>query len=127
MKYLGVDYGKRKIGLALSEGELARPWKVIEVTGLKDAIQKMTHIVQAEEIDEIVVGQAESGESRRMVEEWSSAMSLIVKTTKTTETLSSFHAVKTMITIGQKRGERRSDDAQAAAIILQDYLDREEK
>ncbi|MGH9311070.1 MAG: Holliday junction resolvase RuvX, partial [Vicinamibacterales bacterium] len=35
MRVLGVDFGRRRIGLALSDatGMLARPWKTITATG----------------------------------------------------------------------------------------------
>ncbi len=31
MKYLGVDFGLKRVGLAVSEGELASPLQTIEV------------------------------------------------------------------------------------------------
>ena len=39
---LGVDYGKRKIGLAITDGVLAEPYKVIKVGDQKEAIEKIS-------------------------------------------------------------------------------------
>ena len=41
MKILGIDYGRKKIGLAVSEGVLTEPWKVLRVNNLNDSIQKI--------------------------------------------------------------------------------------
>src|SRR3989338_3471990 len=49
MKILGIDYGRSKIGLAIAEGGLAEPWKVVKTGGLKK-------ILENESFDKIVVG-----------------------------------------------------------------------
>ena len=45
MKYLGIDYGKKKIGLALSDGSLASSYGVITSNGLSDAVQKVQKVI----------------------------------------------------------------------------------
>ena len=34
-KILGIDYGKSKIGLAIADGPLATPWKVVKYKDIK--------------------------------------------------------------------------------------------
>jgi len=47
MKILGIDYGRRKIGLAISEGVLSQPWKVLRVNNFEDAVEKVLQVLQA--------------------------------------------------------------------------------
>ncbi len=51
MRYLGVDYGLKKVGLALSEGQVASPFKILDVSGLNDAVSKISHVIKHEEIE----------------------------------------------------------------------------
>ncbi len=56
MKYLGIDFGLKKIGLAVSEGELATPREVLTVTGFSDAVDQILTIIKKDKFDKIVVG-----------------------------------------------------------------------
>lgn len=122
MRYLGVDYGLKKIGLALSEGQVASIYKVIDVSSLKDALTKVKKIIHDEKIDRVVIGIAE-GESAKIAKKFSKSLSKEITVIETDETLSSKQAKSMMIElhVGQKR--RSKEDAFAAAIILQNFLD----
>lgn len=128
MKYLGVDYGLKKVGLALSEGQIASPLKVVEVSGLNDAVSKITQLIKKENIDRVVVGVPESGEARKVVKSFllkikndleESAVSII----EADETLSSQTAADLMIDLGVGKKARKKEDAYSATIILQNFLD----
>jgi len=55
--YLGIDYGSKRIGLALAESSgPALPWKIIDYHGDVALIEEIKQIVTAEQIDKIVVG-----------------------------------------------------------------------
>ena len=56
-KVLGIDYGSKRIGLALSRGSLASPLKVIDSS---NAIAAIKAICLAENIDLIVMGLSEN-------------------------------------------------------------------
>lgn len=60
MKYLGIDFGTKNIGLAISdeEGRIAFPFKVIPRLGAED---KIRDICNSEKIDEIVSGDTLQG------------------------------------------------------------------
>ncbi len=67
MVILGVDYGRRKIGLALSHGFLAEPFEVVRVSSLKEGVEKVAQVVRVEKADRVVVGvsEGEMGEEER--------------------------------------------------------------
>ena len=126
MKYLGVDYGKKKIGLALSEGLFASPFKVLSVSSLQDALQQMTHIFHAEQIECVVIGIPESGEARKIVEDFLKELhnhKSTIQIIEADETLSSQQAQTQMIELNVQRQKRTQEDAYAASVILQNYLD----
>lgn len=127
MKYLGIDYGKKKIGLALSEGELASAWRVIEVSGLKDILTKMIQIIKAEKVEVVIVGKPESGEAKNLVvkfiDEFKKRFPQI-PIAQVEETLSTNQAKEMMLKLNFSQKARAKEDAFAAAAILQDYLDR---
>jgi putative transcription antitermination factor YqgF len=123
MKYLGIDYGKRKIGLAISEGLTASPLKIIESSGLEDAVQKVLLVIRQELINQVIIGRAESGESRKMTEKFISLLKMHeVSVQVVEETLSSKLADEKMRMADVKRSKIKTNDAVAAAIILEDYL-----
>src|SRR5689334_18921738 len=97
MKYLGIDYGKTKMGLAVSEGQVASVLRVMEIGGLNDAIHKVEKVIKDEETDRVVVGLPESGEARAITKKFlaelrSKYKDQPVEVIETEETLSSFQA-----------------------------------
>jgi putative Holliday junction resolvase len=121
-RYIGLDYGEKRIGVALgdSESKIAIPF---EVAANADEVIK---IIKDEEIDEIVVGLplTMKSESGTMVQAVSGFVKeLIVRTNlpviEIDERLSSQAADKLL---GAKDKSRR--DAVAAMVILQTYLDK---
>jgi len=123
VKYLGIDFGLRRVGLAISEGELASPYKIIEGRGVKDLAQKVGKVFMDEGFDVAVVGMPE-GKMGQNVKGFNKILQksgvLIIESD---ETLSSQDALKEMIKQGVKREKRKLRDAFAASIILQNYLD----
>lgn len=122
MRYLGIDYGLKKIGLSISEGQIASIYKVIEVSSLKDALEKIKKIIHDEKIERVVIGIADK-ESGKAAKKFSKQLQKNITVIETDETLSTQKAKHMMIelNIGQKR--RKKEDAFAAAIILQNFLD----
>lgn len=125
MKILGIDYGRSKVGLALAEGKFAEPWKVIRVNSFEDAVGKIEKDVEIEKPDKVIVGISEgemgieTGEFRKRLEK---ELSIPVETQD--ETLSSHDAQIMSREAGINRKKRHEmEDAYAAAIMLQNYLD----
>lgn len=123
MKYLGIDFGLRRIGLAISEGELVSPWQVLEVKNFPDAIVKISKIVKDQQFEKIIVGMPEGKMGKNVVGFVNSLKKLGLEVEITDETLSSKKALETMIREGISQKRRRHQDAYSAAEILQNYLE----
>lgn len=127
MRYLGVDYGKRKVGLAISEGKIASPFKVILVNALKDALIKISAVIRKEEVDHVVIGMPESGEARKITQRFIRGLKKVAPLgcdiVEAEETLTTQNALNKMIEQGFSKKRRQIEDAYSAAIILQNYLD----
>jgi putative Holliday junction resolvase len=139
MRVLGVDYGRKRIGLALSDatGMLARPWKTIARLG--DARQVAAAIAaqiealadEGEEIGAIVLGlprrlSGEPSDQTAAVEAVAARLrqQLRIRVAFQDERLTSREA-ESRLAVREKDWRKRKQalDAEAAAIILQDYLD----
>lgn len=123
MKYLGIDFGLRRIGLATSEGNLASPLKIIKVKGFKGAVEKIIQETQEGDFDKIIVGLSE-GKMGETISGFVNALKkqgLDVETTD--ETLSTHQAISQMVESNVPKAKRQRSDATAATIILQDWLD----
>lgn len=127
MKYLGIDYGKKKVGLSISEGNFASPFKVLEVGSLEDAVQKILSVIKKEEIDKVIIGTAESGEAKKIAKNFIKQLKNLTPPmcdiVEVDELLSTHDASLKMIEMGVSKKSRKEDDAYAASIILQNYLD----
>ncbi len=141
MKFLGVDYGTKRIGIAISDenNKLAFPKEI--VLNDKDAFKKIGEIIRKENVSEIVIGESVdfrgslnvlSGRIEVFILELKEKFGLPVNKQK--EFLTSVEARKQG---GQKKDFNQSQshsklkqiksgrvDASAAALILQRYLDR---
>lgn len=125
MKYLGVDWGLNKVGLALSEGEIASPYTTlnIQANSFYKAIAKVVIVAKAKDIKQVLLGQPEGkmGEIVEKVAEVLKKEGFCVELVD--ETLSTKEAQRVMLQLGVKRKARREDNAVSAAVILQRYLD----
>ncbi|MDA0208089.1 MAG: Holliday junction resolvase RuvX [bacterium] len=127
MRYLGVDFGEKKVGLALGDNEtkLATPLEVIP--GGDDLAKRIIDLVREEGIDELVIGvPGEAGDFhddsqakrvRGFIEELKGMSNMPI------------HTVDEQFTTAESRrlveeyGATAPEDALAAMLILQSYLD----
>lgn len=123
MKYLGVDYGLKRVGLAISQGDLASPYKIIEINSLSEAIEKILTICKLEDFDKVIVGMPEGDMGKYTLKFIDELKKRGVDAEATDETLSSKQALDDMIEAGIGKKKRRLNDDMAAAIILQNYLE----
>ena len=139
MRALGVDYGDRRIGLALSDatGMLARPWKMVPRIGNPSQVARaLVDEIEALERADEPVGVIVVGLPRRLggeaTEQTSRVQGLVGELGRLTalpvvlqdERLSS-HEADQMLARREKDWRKRKAalDAMSAAVILQDYLD----
>ena len=123
-KYMGVDYGARRIGLALSdsEGRLAFPLAILETSN--KSVEEVVARAVAEKAGRIVVGDTRTLEgfentvterAEQFIQEL--AKSAPVPVERFNEAFATNEALR-FAPQGKKH-----DDSSAAAIILQRYLD----
>lgn len=123
VKYLGIDYGTKRVGLATSddEGRMAFPFRIIP--NRASLVPDIRAICGEERIGTIVVGDSrdyENKENPLMKEvrlfakklEEATGLPLVFMN----EVLSSREAT-------HMRGDDKDNDASAATIVLQSYLD----
>lgn len=125
MKILGIDYGRSKIGLAIAEGSLADPMGVIRYTDTQILVDKLIKIIEENNVEKVIFGVSE-GEMAKESKNFSINLGKIIKIPVETfdETLSTQDAQRMSMEagIGQKK-RHQMEDAYAAAIMLQNYLD----
>ncbi len=138
MRAMGVDYGQRRIGLAVSDptGTLATPVDtLVRRKGKRPPLRRMEEIARARDVDMLVVGlpldlQGDENDWCAEVRKVGDALAvrLDVEVVYVDERFSSVQAEKAIRSIGLKKREREDKarvDAAAAAVILQRWLDRE--
>ncbi|RKY27779.1 MAG: Holliday junction resolvase RuvX [Planctomycetota bacterium] len=130
---LGIDYGRRRIGVAVSDpgGRIASPLSTIEASERARAIAAIRALASEHEASEIVVGMPRSlngslgpmaEETLDFVEEMRGALDMPVRTWD--ERLTTAQAERAMISADMTRaGRKRKLDKVAAQIMLQSYLD----
>jgi putative Holliday junction resolvase len=136
---LAIDVGARRVGLAISDPSrtLARPLETIEVTSDRDAVDRIVRRIDqlADEdggLGVIVVGMPSHLDGTPSPQSVRVAAFIDLLKTRTSltivtegERLSSREA-ESRLAVNEKdwRKRKKKLDAAAAAIILQDYLDR---
>lgn len=125
MNLLGIDYGRAKVGIAISSGSLAEPLKTIRYSDTDRLFNQIGEILKLQNIDSVVIGLSE-GKMLIETKNFGKALQeqLKVKVEYFDETLTSSDAQKLAQAAGIKRKKRKSmEDAYAAALMLQGYLD----
>ena len=131
---LGIDFGTRRIGLALSDptGTLASPLPFLENTGIPEVIAKLEELVQSHGIKIIVVGLPRNmdgtyGLSAERVRDFISKIQpqFSAKIVAQDERLTTAQACRDLSQIGLNQKElRKKVDSASASLILQQFLDR---
>lgn len=137
MRILGIDFGERRIGLALSDptGTLASPLDtVVRRSGKRMPLARIERIAREHGVDRLVVGLPLTleGTENDWCEEVRThgdelARRLDVPVSYVDERMSSVRAERAVRGAGlpkSKREDKARVDAAAAAVILQTHLDR---
>lgn len=124
MRYLGIDYGKKRIGLAISdeESKIAFPHSVVQNN--KAALEVIASMVSANKIKTAVLGESKDfkGKDNPVMEDIQKFKAALETSCK----LSVVFEPEFLTSVQAARWQGKTDklDASAAAIILQSYLDR---
>lgn len=134
MKYLGIDYGSKRIGIAISDdlGVLAFPKEILHSD--KNALERIAEIIKVEKVEALVVGESMNnlGQANKIEDE----VVFFVRNLENKFKLPVFREKEFFTSVEARRGVGKPEktrkvqntekkvDAQAAALILQRYLDR---
>ncbi len=133
MRILGIDYGEKRVGLAISSSvvSIAQGLPTIERVDGKDYLEELADVIQEKEVNEIVVGLPKNmngsiGEKAeevlQFVETLKSKFNLPVHTVDERLTTVRAHRAMTGAKMS-KKGKKKRVDMIAAQFILQAYLD----
>tara|TARA_Y100000741_G_C17994470_1_gene453432 strand:+ start:224 stop:637 length:414 start_codon:yes stop_codon:yes gene_type:complete len=130
---LGIDFGEKRVGLAISDRSnlIASPFKTINYINENDLVNQLEKIVIENNIENFVLGlpinmKGEDTTQTKIVREFKESLSsLDLPIVYEDERLSSISAKNSLILQNIKTGHNKPEiDKTAAAIILQQYLDK---
>jgi len=129
MRYLGIDYGDKKIGLAFGDDDVhvAVPLDVIKNQG-EETLQLLASRVETEGIDQVVVGVPLSTVEGPGSEQLVKTRQFITDLKKAIPTIpiaeeDERYSTAEAIRLQRDQGAAADEDAIAAMLILQAYFD----
>lgn len=133
MRFLAVDLGKKRTGLAVSDetGSIATAIPHIEATDQLELVERLSALVRRMGIDRVLVGNplklsGEKGEESERAETIAQALHLKtnISVELLDERLTTKEANRILKELGyDSRKARELADSASAAILLQGYLD----
>ena len=137
MRYLGLDLGAKKLGVAISDklGTIASFYDSLKISSEEDMLNKVLEIIEKEKVDKVVIGYPknmdnsegfraeETLEFKKKLEEHFPG-EIILEDERLTTKISEDILIK-----GNMSREKRKKviDGVSAVVILESYLDRKEK
>ena len=130
---IGIDLGSKRVGLALSDkmNMIASPYRTLIVKNEQDLLDQLRLIIVDFKVTTIVLGlplnmNGEDSAQTKKVREFKSVLSTFNLPVKLEdERLSSVSAKRSLVMQDIKTGHNKSEiDKRAAAIILQQFLDK---
>ena len=129
MKYLGLDWGAAKIGIALGSDEtkIASPILILSYHNLDEIKNKLVELIESESIEKIVIGKPVSLSGQENFSAKFNDFVAMVEALKITVELED-ERLSTKYAASLKKEfqgyNKVGDDDIAAAAILQSYFDR---
>ncbi|NJB67731.1 putative Holliday junction resolvase [Desulfobaculum xiamenense] len=137
MRILGIDFGLKRVGLAITDGlgMMAFPYKTIVRTTRDALFAELADILEKERVEAIVLGLPLSmdGEETLITRQVLNFKASLARRTSlpihlVDERLSSVAAEEDLIEAGMKRGKiKKVLDQQAAVRILESHLSQERR
>lgn len=131
MRIMGLDFGERTIGVAVSDALLLTAQGIKTIRRSKVELEELKQIIQEYEVDEIVLGYPKNmngtlGPRAQMTEEFSEILKAEfgLPIVFWDERLSTVGAQRSLLQADVSRAKRKKViDKMAAVFILQGYLD----
>jgi putative Holliday junction resolvase len=136
-RLLALDVGDKRIGVAISDpsGQLVKPLVTVHRKNMKIDVARIADLAEQQEAAAVVIGLPKNmdgteGEQalkvRSFAKQFTRASGLTVHFED--ERLSTFTAIERLVERGIKTGQNRDlVDMEAAAVILQSFLERQPK
>ena len=126
--FLALDVGSRRIGLAMADSQVKIAVPLGWLENNENIVQEITELVLRHDIDTIVVGypRNQSGEPTKQtefVEEFVKQFEDVELDTEIVFQDESLTSVQAEQRLGNKIKDKGEIDAEAASIILQDFLE----
>lgn len=122
MRYLGIDYGAKRIGVAVSTEGIAFPHGTIPNDG--DTFGALSEIVAKEKVVSIIVGDTRSfGGHENLVTKEAEIFIERLKSETSLPVIAAWEAGSSIEASRYAPDAQSHDDSAAAAIILQRFLD----
>ncbi|OGI28408.1 MAG: hypothetical protein A2288_02720 [Candidatus Moranbacteria bacterium RIFOXYA12_FULL_44_15] len=128
-KYLGIDYGKSKVGLAVADSEIKIAFVYGTLNNDNDFFSKLLEIIERENVSKIIIGVPSyvnkeetvyDGEKLgEAIKEALPRMKIEYQNEMFTTKMAQYNLIEKGV-----RGVKKHDDEEAARIILQSWLDR---
>ena len=135
MRYMGLDIGDRWIGIALSDpsAKLASPVTILKRSDDIADVEAIVSIIEEHDVGLVVVGlprmlNGSLGIQAQKVEAFTRQLQdrIDIPVEFRDERLTTVSARRLMRVSGTKKSRRKRDDAIAAAVILQAFLDEDQ-
>ena len=135
-RYLGIDNGEKRVGFALSDPLkiIATRFRTLLVHNTNQVIRELDKIIDEQDVELIVVGNPlgmkgqQTAQTKRVIEFTDKLRDIGYKVMLEDERLSSVSAKRVMIEQKIKTGYNKElIDQIAAAIILQQFLDKQSR
>ena len=133
MRYLALDHGTKRIGIAVSDElkMIAQPMEYISTEPFDAFLVRLRQIISEKGVERIFIGMPRNmdgtyGPAAHKVQEFIAALTAEISVPIQTldERLTSAQANRVLLQGNVRRADRKQKvDAMAAAILLQGYLD----
>ena len=130
---IGIDLGTKRVGLALSDSSniIASPFKTLTFIDNDDLVSKLSDIINDNNVKTIILGLplnmsgVDTEQTKKVRTFKASLAKLNIPILYEDERLSSVSAKKSLVMQNVKTGHNKAEiDRTAAAIILQQFLDK---
>lgn len=136
-RLLGVDFGEKRVGLALSDEGARLAFPHTTLSNNRDLVGDVSALIKEYEVERVVIGDSKDfnmrenkimEKARDFADDLKKAIEDNIDIVFHAEFMTSMQAEKTHFQLSERHKDRgvqkgKNIDAQAAAIILQSYID----
>jgi len=130
MKILGIDYGDKRIGLAVAEETWIRPERTINNKSINSSIRSIDDFIKKNNIDKVVLGLPvpfNNKKNERFLITTAFAVKLKREISVPLEFVSEIFTSKLATDSSYTKKQKTSIDERAACFILEAYLSKNSK